>query len=60
MSTDVRLGNNERTVLRCSDCGDEIECCEFCDDPDCPVALCYECVHLTLGETVPQPHPHGG
>ena len=56
----TRRGNVERTTLRCSNCGDEIHWCEFCDDPDCPIALCYGCVHLALGEMVPQPHVHGG
>jgi hypothetical protein len=53
-------GEAERAILTCSQCGDEIDCCEFCDDPDCPVLLCYGCVHLALGEMVQQPHAHGG
>jgi hypothetical protein len=56
----MRGGNDARTTLRCSSCQDEIDQCEFCDDPDCGVAQCYGCVHLALGEIVALPHAHGG
>jgi hypothetical protein len=50
----------EPTDLRCARCGDLISNCECCDQPDCPEALCYECVAVALGETMAQPHQHGG
>ncbi len=46
--------------LRCSECAAEIDCCEFCDEPDCRSAICYECVSAALGQAVPHPHAHGG
>ncbi len=44
----------------CSVCSAAIEACSFCDEPDCPRGLCYECVSVALGQLVPQPHGHGG
>jgi hypothetical protein len=60
VSAEARPDRDERAILFCSRCGDVIDCCEFCDDPGCRAAMCYGCVHLALGEMVPQPHPHGG
>jgi hypothetical protein len=60
VSGQVANTGEDETTLTCHDCGDQIDCCEFCDGSDCVVALCYGCVHLTLGENVPQPHLHGG
>jgi hypothetical protein len=50
----------ERTVLSCTNCGREIECCEFCDETDCGAELCYRCVNVALGQAMPQPHQDGG
>ena len=44
----------------CSGCGAEIECCEVCGDEPCPKALCSTCLSLAVGQSVPQPHTHGG
>jgi len=51
-----------RTPTRspCLECGDEIDVCECCEEPDCPKAICYGCLALALGQTAPQPHTHGG
>jgi hypothetical protein len=52
----------ERTpvVERCSRCHRPIDCCEFCDATDCRTPICYRCLGVALGQTVPQPHTHGG
>jgi hypothetical protein len=47
-------------ALRCSRCDRPIDRCEFCDASDCRTPICYGCVRVALGETVPQPHTHGG
>lgn len=47
-------------ALRCGKCGNEIEHCAFCDEPDCNSPRCNNCVALTLNERIPQPHGHGG
>jgi hypothetical protein len=46
--------------LKCSECGDDIDNCECCDEARCPEALCYGCITVALGETMPHPHKHGG
>jgi hypothetical protein len=50
----------ELVVLTCTVCRREIDCCEFCDEIDCGVAICYRCASLALGQAIPQPHRHGG
>jgi hypothetical protein len=47
-------------ALRCSRCGTRITECAFCDEPDCPAAICYGCLNVALGQEMPQPHVHGG
>jgi hypothetical protein len=47
-------------ALTCSQCDRGIEWCEFCDEMNCPFALCYRCVNEALGQALAQPHPHGG
>jgi hypothetical protein len=42
----------------CSRCGRGLEECAFCDEPDCPAAICYGCVNLALGQKLPQTHVH--
>ncbi|MGH2571976.1 MAG: hypothetical protein ACRDGU_00535 [Actinomycetota bacterium] len=60
MNGKARRDKDEQATLRCSECGYEIDCCEFCDERDCGPAICCECVHLALGELIAQPHTHGG
>jgi hypothetical protein len=48
------------TELTCSQCTCGIDCCAFCDESGCAVAICYGCLIVELGETVAQPHEHGG
>ena len=47
-------------ALACADCGKAIDCCEFCDRPDCPAAVCYRCVSVALGQATRDLHDHGG
>jgi hypothetical protein len=47
-------------TLTCSQCGVEIDCCEFCDGRDCASAICYGCLNVALGQAMQQPHAHGG
>lgn len=48
------------TELACSECHSSIDFCAFCDETGCGVAVCYGCMIVALGETLPQPHGHGG
>jgi hypothetical protein len=50
----------DQTVLVCMHCGCEIEFCSFCDSTECPVACCYGCLVIALGEAKPPIHAHGG
>lgn len=45
---------------KCKGCDRVIDICEFCERPGCPVAICYDCQNRELGQTVAQPHAHGG
>ena len=47
-------------VLICTHCGREIEFCSFCDSTECPVACCYGCLVIALGEAKLPIHAHGG
>jgi len=49
-----------RKRLVCYECGDEVDCCEFCDGEMCPKAICRGCVIVAIGQEIPQVHPHGG
>ncbi len=44
----------------CTHCGELIECCELCDEPGCSAPTCYECLNVELGQSLSQPHVHGG
>lgn len=46
--------------LRCGECGCVIGCCEFCDDEECPKAICYGCLIVAIGQEIPELHTHGG
>jgi hypothetical protein len=46
--------------LTCLKCHSSIDYCSFCDESRCGVAVCYGCLIEDLGETVAQPHDHGG
>ena len=44
----------------CSHCSCSIDCCAFCDETGCEVAICYGCMIVEIGQTAAQPHDHGG
>jgi hypothetical protein len=52
--------NQATTKQRCKGCNREIDECAFCDEPDCPAAMCDGCVNRELKQRLPQPHDHGG
>jgi hypothetical protein len=44
---------------KCTRCRRTIDLC-CCEAPDCPVPICSNCLNLTLGQAMRQPHAHGG
>jgi hypothetical protein len=50
----------EAAMLSCSNCSAQIDVCYFCDEGDCPKAVCYTCISIALGQMERQPHDHGG
>jgi hypothetical protein len=48
------------THIVCRDCDCAIDCCQFCDKEDCEKAVCYRCMIVALGQSIPDLHPHGG
>ena len=48
------------TALSCKDCDKRIESCACCDEEDCGAAICFECLVTELGQSLAQPHDHGG
>ena len=52
-------GRHDRT-LRCERCARAIEECAFCQDPGCRHVICYRCLREELGQSLVQPHAHGG
>jgi hypothetical protein len=55
MRTDAR-----DMILMCTRPGVVIEFCAFCERPECPDAICARCLRIELGESMAQPHAHGG
>ncbi len=47
-------------TLTCTRCGVTVELCAFCEREECPEAICYRCLRMGLGESMAQPHAHGG
>ncbi len=45
---------------KCKGCDREIDVCAFCDEPECPAAICYRCENSELKQTLLHPHAHGG
>ena len=61
MSTSTSQSEAEgRPSLTCGKCHCGIDCCAFCEEAGCGVAVCYGCMIVDLGETTAQPHDHGG
>lgn len=47
-------------ILICTNCGVILEICAFCERDQCPEAICYRCLRIALGESMAEPHVHGG
>jgi hypothetical protein len=52
--------SGESRTLACADCGDGIEACAFCDEPECARSLCNECLQVALGERIPETQERHG
>jgi len=50
----------EAQGLVCSICRSAIEWCQFCDDENCPKAICFTCVIIATRQEIELPHTHGG
>jgi hypothetical protein len=51
--------NERRQAAICNECGASVELCAFCDDESCFAAICYPCLRIALGQSLPQPHRMG-
>jgi len=54
------MSNTTAVKAKCKGCDREIDECAFCEDPDCPDAICYRCDNSELKQTLLHPHDHGG
>ncbi len=54
------MSTTETHAARCCECDEHIECCVFCEEEGCSLLVCYTCLIVAMGESVPQPHEHGG
>lgn len=54
-----RLSQVEARLV-CTRCGARIEICAFCESPDCSSVICHRCLRQELGQSLAQPHAHGG
>lgn len=50
----------DASILTCTSCGAVIDVCFFCERAPCPEAMCYRCLRIALGESMAEPHAHGG
>jgi hypothetical protein len=50
----------QAVTVVCAACDKAIDCCEFCDRPDCQAAICYRCVAVALRQATRDLHDHGG
>lgn len=49
-----------RRPWACAVCGALVELCAFCEREGCPETICYRCLRIELGQSLPHPHVHGG
>ena len=56
----MRPTDTPDVILVCTRSGVAIEVCAFCERADCPEAICARCLRVELGESMAQPHAHGG
>ena len=45
---------------RCSGCDKAIDLCACCEDETCESPICRDCLSIAVGQSMPQPHSHGG
>lgn len=50
----------DKAAEKCTKCGRLIEVCAGCDEPRCPAAICNDCLRIAMGQSMRQPHAHGG
>jgi hypothetical protein len=50
----------ETAAVRCAGCGRRVKVCAGCEQPGCRNPICDACLRLRLGQSIAQPHPHGG
>jgi hypothetical protein len=60
MNTTSTADPRDPVVLTCIECRREIDWCEFCDEIDCGVPICYRCMNRVLEDALFEPHQHGG
>lgn len=48
------------TESRCADCGRVVEVCACCENAACAHPICYADLIVLTGQSLPQPHTHGG
>ena len=51
---------NARPALKCGKCGEGIDTCGFCDEPDCRSPICSHCIAIELKERPAEPLAYGG
>jgi hypothetical protein len=56
----VVVEGSEGRPFRCSRCGSAIAICAFCEDIECESVICYRCLRQEVGQSLAQPHAHGG
>ena len=58
MSTNATTSTEPRPA--CVVCDREIEACYCCASPSCRSPICARDLIIRTGESIPQPHMHGG
>jgi hypothetical protein len=54
------MADPQEDVCICTQCGRSTECCSVCELTDCGEMICYRCLRIALGQSVPVLHEHGG
>jgi len=56
----VLMSRVDIRTKKCTKCGRHIEVCAGCYEPACQAAICGDCLRITVGQSMRQPHVHGG
>lgn len=51
---------NDRPVVVCTGCERTLERCRVCAREECDRPTCYRCLIVDTGQSLEQPHGHGG